>query len=212
MKERVGDRLPAFTEEQKKDLNGSSDFFGFNSYTTQFITGPTKLGKGSSYPTDVAVTETVDPRFPRGESTWLFIVPFGLRKVLNWIKDRYDNPPIIITENGFAGPFENELTDERSLLDNRRIEFMQGYISELYKAMEFDKVNLKGYFYWSLMDNFEWADGYVPRFGMVRVNYTTQERFPKKSAILFSQWASQFSGVTATQRAAVPTRSLNAEL
>lgn len=210
MRDRVGSRLPSFTEQQKKEINGSVDFLGLNHYTTYFVSASKQDKKPRDLTSDVNIDEKPDMRFQEAESTWLYTIPFGLRKLLNWIKDRYDNPPIIITENGFSQPFENQLTDSRSLQDHARIEYLQGYIAEMYKAIAFDGVDVKGYFVWSLMDNFEWADGYIPRFGLVRVNYTSQERFPKNSALVYKALITRFSGGGTMSKSMdlPPTRSL----
>lgn len=193
MKSRAGKRLPEFTDEQKNDLKGSADFFGLNAYTTEFISAPKKADKAGDYLTDMSVVAGTDTRFMRGEPEWLFVVPFGMRRLLNWVKDRYDNPPVLITENGFAATFENDMSDETAAQDSRRVDYLQAYIAEMWKAINFDGANVKGYFVWSLMDNFEWNDGYTPRFGITRVNYTSQARIPKTSATEYSKWITRFS-------------------
>lgn len=193
MKDRVGKRLPAFTDEQKNDLNGSADFFGLNHYSTTFISAPEEDLKPVDYPSDMNMVEETDGRFTRGEPSWLFTVPFGMRRLLVWIKNRYDNPPVFITENGFAASFENDMSDEAAVQDKPRVDYLQGYIAEMWKAINFDGANVKGYFVWSLMDNFEWNDGYTPRFGIVRVNFTSQARIPKQSAIEYQKWTTRFS-------------------
>lgn len=109
--------------------------------------------------------------------------PGGLTKVLLDIKDRYDNPKIYITENGCA---VNETTNEGGFVDDsERIKYLQAHISATQDALHAG-VNVGGYYVWSLMDNFEWAYGYEPRFGLVRIEYQDGRRIPKQSALWFS--------------------------
>lgn len=96
-----------------------------------------------------------DPSWEETGSTWLRPVPWGFRKVLNWIKNTYKNPPLIVTENGYS-----DLPDI-VLNDNGRIQYYKHYINNLLKAVIIDGCNIKGYSVWSLMDNFEWASGYT---------------------------------------------------
>ena len=77
------------------------------------------------------------------------------------------------------------------LKDTFRLEYYQQYLSEAVKAVEEDGVRLKGYFAWSLLDNFEWADGYAKRFGVVHVDYKTMERRPKQSAAWLTEFFAQ---------------------
>lgn len=88
--------------------------------------------------------------------------------------------PMIVTENGAA--FEDHLNDDGSVHDDRRIQFFQAYLSNVLKAKN-EGAHLNGYFLWSFMDNFEWAEGYEPRFGIVYNDFETQQRYPKNSAL-----------------------------
>ncbi|MFP4143765.1 MAG: GH1 family beta-glucosidase [Phycisphaeraceae bacterium] len=189
MKERVGDRLPAFTDEEKALLKGSSDFFGLNHYTTMYaedasggkVVEQNVYGNGG-ISADQDVTLSIDPAWEKTHIGWA-VVPWGCRKLLEWIASRYDNPPIIITENGCAGDDHLEGGEVR---DQPRIDFYLGYLSEAHRAIE-SGVDLRGYFAWSLMDNYEWAMGYSKRFGLVHVDYDTLERTPKASAHWYSR-------------------------
>jgi len=185
MRQYVGDRLPVFSEEERRKLVGSSDFFGLNHYTTmlasefhegdQFLDTP--VGNGGMAD-DQKVVLTEDRSWEKTDMGWN-VAPWGCRKLLQWVSERYDNPPIYITENGCALPGEDDV--EVALADRKRIEFVGSYLEECLAAME-SGVNLKGYFYWSFMDNFEWALGYSKRFGLHHVDYRTQARTPKSSA------------------------------
>jgi len=130
---------------------------------------------------DQNLTLTADDDWPKTDMGWS-IVPWGCRKLLEWIDDRYDRPDIVLTENGCA--MKDELV-EGKVEDRGRIDFIEGYLKECHKAIG-KRINLKGYFVWSFMDNFEWTFGYSKRFGLHHVDYQTAQRTPKASA----QWYS----------------------
>ena len=106
------------------------------------------------------------------------IYPDGLREVLIDIHHDYKLPPLFITENGMA--CADEVRDG-SVNDQQRIDYVRMHLESIAKAREAG-VDVRGYFYWSLMDNFEWESGYAKRFGLIHVNYTTQKRTLKQSA------------------------------
>jgi beta-glucosidase len=187
MKDRLGKRLPGFTEEEKKLIKGSSDFFGLNHYTTMYASDASnKREAGSVYGNgglseDQDVNLSVSPDWKMTSMQWA-IVPWGCKKLLLWINERYDHPEIIITENGCA--FNEKLLDGE-VDDRDRIEFFRGYLSAIQEAIELG-VNVKGYFIWSLMDNFEWALGYDKRFGITYIDKQLN-RIMKKSAVWYGR-------------------------
>jgi beta-glucosidase len=187
MKDRLGKRLPGFTEEEKKLIKGSSDFFGLNHYTTMYASDASnKREAGSVYGNgglseDQDVNLSVSPDWKMTSMQWA-IVPWGCKKLLLWINERYDHPEIIITENGCA--FNEKLLDGE-VDDRDRIEFFRGYLSAIQEAIELG-VNVKGYFIWSLMDNFEWALGYDKRFGITYIDEQLN-RIMKKSAVWYGR-------------------------
>lgn len=193
MRERVADRLPHFTEEDRELIRGSSDFFGLNHYTTHYAahcepgsdveSDPYGNG-GISEDQDVLLTS--DPKWQKTTMGWN-IVPWGCRKLLQWIHDRYDAPEIIITENGCA--LEDRVVDG-AVDDAERIAFIDGYLREAHRAIA-DGVHLNGYFLWSFMDNFEWALGFTRRFGIIYTDYETLARIPKASARWYGEVARQ---------------------
>jgi len=188
MKDRLGERLPAFTEEEKKLLRNSSDFFGLNHYTTMYAadedlseSDSNVYGNGGlSEDQDVALS--LDDSWERTSFNWA-VVPWGCNKMLHWISERYNNPPIIITENGFAC---NDQIVDGSVNDEERRRFFQSYLKACHEAIQ-EGVKLDGFFAWSMFDNFEWASGYSVRFGINYVNYDTLERIPKISALWFKE-------------------------
>ena len=113
-------------------------------------------------------------------------VPWGIRANLNWIAARYNNPKIYITENGCDVVGESELPLAKALHDKFRVEFYRNYTTNVLLAAHVDGVNVQGYYAWSLLDNFEWADGYDMRFGLVYVDGVGETnggtRHPKDSA------------------------------
>lgn len=182
MKDHAGAKLPAFTDEEKAMLKGSSDFFGLNTYSTMFAEHCPDSGDGGFF-ADQQVRLSVDDKWKLTDFNWA-IVPWGCRKLLEWIRDRYDNPPIYITENGCS--FNDAPGPDGEIRDVRRIEFYREYLQACREAVAHG-VNLKGYFAWSLMDNMEWADGYGQCFGLVHVDRETLQRTPKQSAGWFTE-------------------------
>ncbi|MFP5390896.1 MAG: family 1 glycosylhydrolase, partial [Gammaproteobacteria bacterium] len=106
------------------------------------------------------------------------IYPQGLPELLVKLKGQYELPPIYITENGMANP---DTVVENAVHDQKRIDFVKLHLDALKEAMDAG-VDVRGYFLWSLLDNFEWNSGYAKRFGIVHVDYATQKRTPKDSA------------------------------
>jgi len=105
------------------------------------------------------------------------IYPQGLRRVLNWAYKLYRRP-LMVTENGIA-----------DAKDEKRSDYLISHIREIYKAIVEDGVPVKGYFHWSLTDNFEWARGFKMRFGLYRVDYETKERKPTKAVPIYKRIA-----------------------
>jgi beta-glucosidase len=102
--------------------------------------------------------------------------------VLTRLREEYGNPKVVITENGAAMP---EDVQQDGVRDPRRIAYLSAYLSELARQLKAGS-DVGGYFVWSFTDNFEWAHGYEKRFGIVHVDYETQQRTPKDSARWYS--------------------------
>ncbi|XP_063932811.1 myrosinase 1-like isoform X1 [Zophobas morio] len=163
-------RLPQFTDEEVESIKGTYDYIGLNHYSTSLIKWreDIEIGEPSSSK-DMSVQESIDFSWETSASYWLFVVPWGMRKISKWVKDTYNNPEIIITENGYS--------DAGGILnDDRRINYIREYLSSLLEAIYDDEVNVTGYTAWSLMDNFEWFRGYAEKFGLYSVNFTDPER------------------------------------
>ncbi|KAG7587979.1 Glycoside hydrolase superfamily [Arabidopsis suecica] len=185
----LGPALPQFSSNEVKNLeNSRADFIGINHYTSYFIqdclTSACNTGHGAFKAEGFALKLDRKGNVSIGELTdvdWQHIDPEGFHKMLNYLKDRYPNIPMFITENGFGDLQKPETTDKELLHDTKRIQYMSGYLEALQAAMR-DGANVKGYFVWSLLDNFEWLFGYKVRFGLFHVDLTTLKRTPKQSA------------------------------
>ncbi|KAF3431563.1 hypothetical protein FNV43_RR26294 [Rhamnella rubrinervis] len=200
MRRRVGKRLPEFTRAESSILKGSLDFVGINHYTTYYAKPNSSNAIGTllndSIADSGAVTlpfKNLQPIGDRASSIWLYIVPVGMRKLMNYIKQKYGNPPVIITENGMDDP-NNPLTPIKDALkDDKRIKYHNDYLKNLLASIKEDGCNVKGYFVWSLLDNWEWAAGYTSRFGLFFVDYNDKrKRYPKNSV----QWFTKFLNST----------------
>ncbi|KAK5644031.1 hypothetical protein RI129_007876 [Pyrocoelia pectoralis] len=147
-------RLPDFSTEEKKLLKGASDFICLNIYTTNFVEDiPEKTFSTPDYYKDMKAKFSVDPSWPNSTADWLKVEPSSIRKILNWFKKEYNNPKIIISENGYA--------DSGVLEDYKRVNYYKEYFKQLLKAINKDGVNVIAYAAWSLLDNFEWEKGYT---------------------------------------------------
>ncbi|RAL05278.1 glycoside hydrolase family 1 protein [Aspergillus ibericus CBS 121593] len=186
MVKQLGDRLPQWTPEDIALVHGSNDFYGMNHYCGNYI----KAKTGDAHPNDTAgnleiLQQNKEGEFigPETQSAWLRPYAIGFRKLLKWLSDRYDQPKIYVTENGTSLKGENDLPLEQLLQDEFRTQYFRDYIAAMADAYTLDGVNVRGYMAWSLMDNFEWAEGYETRFGSTYVDYENgQKRIPKDSA------------------------------
>ncbi|NXX91071.1 LPH hydrolase, partial [Centropus bengalensis] len=176
-------RLPAFTPEEREYLRGTADVFCFNTYTSKIVTHATTRLRPFSYEDDQEVLAKVDSSWPSSAIADQRAVAWGLRRLLNWIKEEYGNPPIYIIENGVGIKTKSDIND------NSRIFYYKTYIDEALKAYKLDGVNLRGYNAWSFMDNFEWLNGYDPRFGLHQVDFDNpnRPRTPKRSAVYYAE-------------------------
>ncbi len=122
------------------------------------------------------------PAEPASTSLGWSIRPESLRNILLRITREYPALPLYVTENGAS--FEDYVDPTGAVCDSERIDYLRGYLGAAAQAIR-EGVNLKGYFAWSLMDNFEWAEGYRKRFGLIYVDFATQARIPKASAVWY---------------------------
>ncbi|XP_059615138.1 myrosinase 1-like [Phlebotomus argentipes] len=178
---RVWSRLPPFSPEEVQKVRGTADFLGLNYYTARFLE-PANYAEPAnpSWERDQNLTYSVDPSWKRAKSTWLYMVPHGLRDILKWIKLAYENPEVIITENGWS--------DSGELEDDLRVEYLKGHLGAVLEALQAG-CRVSGYAHWSLLDNFEWMMGYTEKFGLYRVDNKDPEkkRVAKKSARIYKE-------------------------
>ncbi|MGV9300115.1 GH1 family beta-glucosidase [Amycolatopsis sp. NPDC003676] len=170
--EQVHPHLPENFADDLATIAQPLDFYGVNYYEPQGVTAP---GEGNPLAFELRPIEGYS--MTTNDSP---IVPQALRDLLVSFHERYREhlPPIQITENGCS--FADEPAADGTVPDPERIEFLASHLQALREAMDAG-VDVRGYFVWSLLDNFEWSKGYAPRFGLVHVDYETQRRTPKDS-------------------------------
>ncbi|KAK2434383.1 cyanogenic beta-glucosidase [Trifolium repens] len=195
MRSRVGNRLPKFSPSEAALVKGSLDFVGINHYTTFYARNNSTNVIGTLLHDSIADSGAITLPFngtkaiaERANSIWLYIVPQSMRTLMNYVKQKYGNPPVFITENGMDDANSIFIPKKDALKDEKRIRYYSGYLSYLQEAIK-DGCNVKGYFAWSLLDNWEWAAGYSSRFGLYFVDYRDNlKRYPKQSV----QWFKNF--------------------
>mgnify|MGYP000064827419 FL=1 len=150
------------------------DFLAINFYFSSF------------YDRDECGRAVEVPRaIPRTGLGWP-IYPGALRDMLIDVTERYGRRPLYITENGAA--FADAIAPDGGVHDPERVEYLRGHINAVGEAIEAG-ADVRGYFVWTLMDNFEWARGYKPRFGLVYTDYATQQRIIKDSGRYYAEVA-----------------------
>lgn len=164
--------LPAGFADDLRVIAAPLDFYGVNYYEPQAVAAPSP---GNPLPFDLLPVDGYP--LTTNDSP---IVPAGLHEFLVTLRDRMGAslPPIYITENGCSG--SDPVDASGRVRDQHRIDYLAEHLAALAKAIE-DGVDVRGYFVWSLLDNFEWSKGYRPRFGLVHVDYSSQTRTPKDS-------------------------------
>ncbi|KAL5553664.1 hypothetical protein UlMin_041065, partial [Ulmus minor] len=189
MRERVGSGLPTFSRSEASLLKGSLDFMGINHYTSFYARHNKSIVIGTLLNDSISDFGAITLRKLPANSIWLYIVPEGMRKLMNYIKQKYNNPPVIITENGMDDPNCMFILIKNALKDEKRIRYHSGYLTNLLASIKEDGYNVNGYFFWSLLDNWEWGVGYTSRFGLYFVDYKDKlKRYPKNSV----QWFKKF--------------------
>jgi beta-glucosidase len=173
----AGADAPKFTPEDLKAISSPLDFVGINVYTPQFVRADDSSPVGFAYVPH-------PPSFPHAPSPWLFIGPEALYWGPRHVSKLWGAKEIYITENGCSS--SDIPAQDGKVYDTDRVTYLRSYLTQLRRAAV-EGVPVRGYFLWSLMDNFEWADGYTNRFGLHYVDYETQKRTPKLSADFYRE-------------------------
>ncbi|MFJ5546210.1 GH1 family beta-glucosidase [Streptomyces sp. NPDC093225] len=182
--------LPGPVAEDLKTISAPLDWYGINYYNPMLVGAPRpNASSASAAPSSFGGIEIPSDlpfeirQIEGGELTdfgWP-VVPDGLRELLATLRERYGDrlPPVYITENGCS--YGDGPDPETGRIDDaRRIAYHDGHVRALHEAMA-EGADVRGYFIWSILDNFEWAEGYRQRFGLVHVDFETLERTPKES-------------------------------
>ena len=180
--EALGSRMPAIEDGDMEVISQSLDWWGLNYYSPMRVA--TDPAPDAEFPATAGAPPVSKVKTDIG---WEVYAP-ALKSLVSELYDRYDLPACYITENGACynmGPQNGEVDDQPRL--DYYAEHL-GIVADLIK----EGFPMRGYFAWSLMDNFEWAEGYRMRFGLVYVDYETQERIVKKSGKWYSALAAQF--------------------
>ncbi|KAJ4804623.1 Beta-glucosidase 31 [Rhynchospora pubera] len=190
MRKIVGSRLPVFTDEDSRRVKGSYDFIGLNHYSTMHVQADMSQLENQfrDYIHDVAVK--IPTHFVGSLNEALLLkntdgippIPRGLTKLLEHVKEKYGNPPVVIHENGdpeHVNPSESEIVYE----DDFRINYLEQYLEALQLSIR-NGSNTQGYFVWSFVDCFEFLSGYTSRYGLYGVDFSSKEktRYQKSSA------------------------------
>ena len=169
--EAAGPAMPEILPGDMETISQPIDFYGANIYSGTFYQAganhePVRLPHAANTPLSAF-------KWP--------VIPESLRWGPRFLHERYQLP-VIVTENGIS--LSDWVALDGQVHDSQRIDFLQRYLAELRQAIS-DGAEVSGYFHWSILDNFEWAEGYKQRFGLVHVDYETQRRTPKDSALWF---------------------------
>ena len=169
--EHAGVNAPQFTSEEMKTIAEPLDFVGLNVYTPTWVRADGSQESGYR-------TVSTSSSYPQMDSPWLTIGPESLFWCPLLTRQIYNVKAIYISENGASA--QDTVDADSRVWDISRVMYLRNYISQLHRAIQAG-APVKGYFLWSLLDNFEWADGFSKRFGITYVDFESQKRIPKLS-------------------------------
>ncbi|WP_420237769.1 GH1 family beta-glucosidase [Telmatobacter bradus] len=173
---RLGRNAPTFTPEEMKSISAPLDFLGLNLYQPTYVRSDSSEAGYTTIP--------MPESHPHMLSPWITLGPEILYWVPRLVHELWKPKSIYITENGTSS--SDHLADDNKIYDLDRIMYLRNGLTHLHRAA-MEGIPVHGYFLWSLLDNFEWADGYDKRFGMVYVDFATLKRTPKFSAEYYAQ-------------------------
>jgi beta-glucosidase len=174
---KCGKNAPKFTDDDLRIICSPVDFVGINVYRPiAYVLASDGPGGWREVP--------FAKSHPRMLNRWQAFGPESMYWASRFVQSLWGAREIYTTENGCAG--DDELTRDGEVYDTDRVMLLRNFLTQLQRATD-DGVPVKGYFLWSLMDNFEWTAGYGNRFGIVHVDFKTQKRTPKQSAWYFRE-------------------------
>ncbi|TAJ92877.1 MAG: beta-glucosidase [Reyranella sp.] len=174
---KAGRDAPRFTDQELKIISSKVDFVGLNVYAPSQYVLASEAAPGF---TPVPFPSS----HPHMASSWLLLGPEALYWAPRHAARLWQVKDIFITENGASAA--DEISADGAVYDVDRVMYLRNCLMHLQRATA-EAVPVRGYFLWSLLDNFEWADGYATRFGLVHVDYATQKRTPKLSAAFYRE-------------------------
>jgi len=177
LSEIFGMAWPGWNDDDVEEAKHEVDFLGINFYSRSVVRYAThgRFMKEERVRQDHAI---------HTETDWE-VYPDALRETLEWVTARYGRVPLYVTENG-AAFYDPPAAINGRVDDPLRVEYLRTHIRAAHQALT-NGVDLRGYYVWSLLDNFEWSHGYTKRFGIIHVNYQTQERTAKQSGEFYRQ-------------------------
>ena len=178
--QRAGANAPKVEAGDMKAIGSPLDFVGLNVYTPEYV-------RASASPVGYSV-ERRQASYPRMASDWIYIGPEVIYWAIRNVSDIWKPRALYITENGCSA--DDVLTADGRIEDTDRVMYLRNHLTHLHRAAS-EGYPIKGYFLWSLLDNYEWADGYSKRFGVHYVDFKTQKRTPKLSAEWYREVISQ---------------------
>ena len=182
------------------DIAAPLDFLGINYYSRTAVRAldSTSGGGATAHESILRAASVRRPELPVTAKGWT-VEPAGLHDLLVRLSKEYTSAPLYVTENGAS--YHDYVDPEGRVKDPERVDYLRGHIAAMHQAIG-DGADVRGYFCWSLLDNFEWDDGYSQRFGLVWVDYGTQQRIPKTSAQFYGEIARTNQMVTGEEQEA----------
>ena len=177
MQEIFGDAWPEWPQADFDLIKQPIDFLGVNYYTRN-------VTKHDPHAWPLHANPVRQKQHTYTETGWE-VYAQGLTDILNWVRERYGNPPVYITENGSAF-FDPPSAEDDRLDDPLRVDYLRKHLKAVHAAIQAG-CDVRGYFAWSLLDNLEWSHGFSKRFGIVHVDFANQRRTPKASAHLYAK-------------------------
>ena len=177
--DRIGAAAPKVEPGDFDLISGPTDFLGLNIYTANYVRAA-REGADGGRPYEAL---TLPAAYPRADSPWLNLVPQAIYWAPRFCHELYGHDSIYITESGCG--YNDEPVVNGEVIDLHRRDYLRNHLREVHRAIA-DGVPIDGYFLWSLIDNYEWEDGYQRRFGIVHCDFGTQVRTPKLSACYYA--------------------------